>query len=985
MGNLNPEQRKAVEHGEGPLLVIAGPGSGKTRVITQRIVHLLENVPGLRPENILALTFTDKAAGEMRSRVGRLLPRLDTSPQISTFHSFCYGVLLRRHFERELLDKIDIWIFLRRRMEQLGLEYYQKLAAPGAFLHDLNNFFSQCQDELVGPDEFDVWVRRRESEFQARAATLDPQESLLEEQELRKQQELARVFRTSRRLIEEAGYSSLGTLISEVVCLWDREPETLEEYRRQFRYVLVDEFQDSNYGQVQLLKRLVAAPFNITAVGDPDQAIYRFRGAAHGTFDMFEQVFPAPEKVYLNRNYRSTKKILRASDVVIARNEGRDSEKPPLVTEIPEGTNVFLLSSPDYVTEAAEVAGLVQDIVQKRQAFADVAILYRAHGHRDLLVREFRRRKIPFVIRGLSLLSATIMRDLLAYLRLVHSGHDNISMTRVLLAPRWDFPDALALDLRKQAARGRCSIYDALREAEQSLFKSDIEKTGWQELKTILGELRKKAGHVTVTALLDQMTDLLELKFVPGSNDASCLEAFKKFLENWEAKSETRKLPEFMEYFGYFLEAGGKIEVPEPPGPVNAVQMMTVHASKGLEFPAVFILSVASRRFPHGEQKPVIEFPDELRKGPVPPVNLHLAEERRLFYVAMTRAREQLFISSVAAKGKKRSVFVLDVVSDTAVQGRDISWIDFEEVAEKDDTAELKEAVRPPAKKTTRSGRPEQATLFGEPAPAPDTVRPPIAEWARAIPAEAPDGILRLSATAIETYLECPLKFKFGHLYHIPTGPQAALTFGNVMHQSVRHYFKLRKDGEVAFDDLSEFYLGFWKNAGFEDSYQEETYRKSGLRQLREFTDLHNALPIAADSMRMEVHFELPMENVVLEGRIDQINPVKEREPHLVQLVDYKTGRPRTQKDADKSLQLSVYALAARNQMGLEPRRLIFYNLTNNQPVASVRTEKELAAVQQQILTVAEEIRRMIFPPTPGFACRYCEFVPICPAHEEDF
>ena len=958
--------------------MIAGPGSGKTRVITQRIVHLLEKAPGLRPENILALTFTEKAAAEMRSRVTQELPGLDTSPHISTFHSFCYGVLLKRHFERKLLDKVDIWIFLRQRMEQLGLEYYQKLAAPGAFLHDLNNFFSQCQDELIGPDEFEEYVCRRESEFQARAASLDPADRLLQEAELRKQQELARVFRTSRRLIEEAGYSSLGTLISEVVHLWDREPETLEEYHQQFRYILVDEFQDSNYGQVQLLKRLVAPPYNITAVGDPDQAIYRFRGAAHGTFDMFKEVFPVPVEVYLNRNYRSTRRILRTSDVLIARNE-RDGKKPPLVTENSEGANVFLLSSPDYAVEADAVAGLVQDLIRGKRAITEIAILYRAHSHRDLLVREFRRRQIPFVIRGLSLLSTTIIRDLLAYLRLVHSLHDNISLTRVLLTCHWKFPERLALDLRKQAAKGRCSIYDAIRQTEQSLLKGDLQNTRWKELKSILAELRKKAEHIPLTTLLDRMTELLELRFVPGSSDAACLDAFKKFLEKWEEKSETRKLPEFMEYFDYFLEAGGKIEVPEPPGPVNAIQMMSVHASKGLEFPVVFILCVASRRFPHGEQRPVIEFPDELRKGPVPPVNLHLEEERRLFYVAMTRAQEQLYVSSVGKKGRKASVFIDDLLSDPVVEGRDIAKVEFDEKPEKT------EPEAQPSKKTPARSRPAQPSLFGEPAPAPDTVRPPLAEWARAVPSTPPDGKLRLSATAIETYLDCPLKFKFGHLYRIPTGPQAALTFGNIMHQSVRHYFKLRKEGKVAFDDVSSFYLGSWKNVGFEDSYQEETYQKTGLSQLREFTDRHNEIPIAAESVRTEVHFEIDMQDIVLEGRIDQINPVKPQEPELVQLVDYKTGRPRTQKDADKSLQLSVYALAARNQMGLEPESLVFYNLTNNQAVASVRTDKELDAVRQKILGVAEEIRGMTFPAKPGFACRYCEFVPVCPAHEEDF
>lgn len=982
MHALNPEQRKAVEHGEGPLLVIAGPGSGKTRVITQRIIHLLENVSGLQPENILALTFTDKAAGEMKSRVGHNLPGLETSPHISTFHSFCYGVLGKRHFERKLLDKIDIWIFLRRRMEQLGLVHYQKLAEPGAFLHDLNNFFSQCQDELVGPDEFDAYVRRRESQFQVRAARLDAAERLLQEEEICKQQELAWVFRNSRRLIEAAGCSSLGTLISEVVQLWNREPETLDEYQRQFRYILVDEFQDSNYGQVQLLKRLVAPPFNITAVGDPDQAIYRFRGAAHGTFDMFKQVFPNPEQIHLNRNYRSTQRILRASDVVIGCNELRDDDKPPLVTDNPEGANVFLLSSPNYAAEADGIAGLVQDLARKH-AMSDIAILYRAHNHRDLLVREFRRRNIPFAIRGLSLLSSTIMRDLLAYLRLVDSPHENISLTRVLLAPRWNFPETLALDLRKQAARNRCSIYDAIREGERSRFKADLQNTRYQELKTILGELRGKAKNMRVTNLLDAMTELLELKFVPGSKDAACLEAFKKFLIQWEEKSETGKLPEFMEYFGYFLEAGGKIEAPEPLAPVNAVQMMTVHASKGLEFPVVFILSVSSRRFPHGEQKPIIEFPDELRKGPVPPVNLHLAEERRLFYVAMTRAREQLYVSSVSAKGKKASIFIEDLLSDPVVHGRDIAKVEFEEVSEKAERPAEKEPSTPPSKKAAPGSCPSQPMLFGDPAPAPDTVRPPIKEWALGLPANSSDGKLRLSATTIETYLECPLKFKFSHLYHIPTGPQAALTFGNIMHQSVRHYFKLRKDGEVNFDELSQFYLGSWKSAGFEDLYQEKAYRKSGLEQLQEFSERHNALPIP-DGVQMEARFELPIGDVVLEGRIDQINPVKPRNPRVVQLVDYKTGRPRSQKDADKSLQLSVYALAARDQMGLEPEGLIFYNLTNNQPVASVRTQKELDAVQQKILAVAEEIRRMIFAPAPGFSCRYCEFVALCPAHEED-
>ena len=379
MIQLNPQQRQAVEHGEGPLLVIAGPGSGKTRVITERIVHLLGEGGGggLRPQEILALTFTDKAAGEMKRRVGEALPGLASSPHISTFHAFCYQLLRERHFERILLDKVDVWIFLRRRMMDLGLEFYQKLAEPGAFLHALNEFFSRCQDELIEPEDFLAFVERAESDFAAQASTLDPAERMMREGEIQKLQELARVFRRSRQLIDDAGCSSLGSLISETVRLWDREPEVLERTRARFRFVLVDEFQDTNYGQVELLRRLLAPPRNITAVGDDDQAIYRFRGASHGAFEMFDRAFPGHKTVYLGLNYRSTKRILRAADGVIGKNT-RYEKKKSLETKNPEGDRVFLLESPDYASEAAWAAEEIEGLPTGGTPLAPIAVPYRA-------------------------------------------------------------------------------------------------------------------------------------------------------------------------------------------------------------------------------------------------------------------------------------------------------------------------------------------------------------------------------------------------------------------------------------------------------------------------------------------------------------------------------------------------------------------------------------------------------------------------------
>jgi DNA helicase II / ATP-dependent DNA helicase PcrA len=982
MSELNPVQRKAVEHGQGPLLIIAGPGSGKTRVITQRIVYLLggpgevpgssDKQDGVRPENILALTFTDKAAEEMKRRIRNALPGLEVTPHISTFHSFCYEVLRKRHFERILLDKVDVWIFLRRRMEKLGLEFYQKLAEPGAFLHALNEFFSRCQDELVEPKDFEMYASKAEQDFLARSGDLDPEERKFQQEEIQKTKELARVFRNSRKLIAEAACSSLGSLIPETVHLLEREPDVRAHYHERFHYVLVDEFQDTNYAQIELLKRLVKPPFNITAVGDDDQAIYRFRGASHGAFQMFDEFFPAHKTVYLDRNYRSTKRILRAADTVIA-NNARYEQKPKLKTEKVEGCRIFLLESPDYSSEAAWIAGEVERLSRCGTSLSDIAVLYRAHAYRDLLVGEFRRRQIPFAIRGLSVLSTIILRDLLAYLNVIHLPHDNISVTRVLLMPRWRFPEELALEVRKGASRKNCSLYDMLESWEKASARSELAETGWAELKALLDGLRKFAARAPMNALLDRLIERLELSFLPGDPEQEYVEAFREFLEQWEEKSDTRKLLEFMEYFQYFLEAGGSVEAPEPDPSIPAVQMMSVHAAKGLEFPAVFMLSIAPRRFPSTERKPVVEFPDELRKTPAPPADIHLQEERRLFFVAMTRAKDRLYISSVTKPGKKSSIFVDDLLSDPAVSARDIERIQSPDVPESAQVEWPPVTPKPPRRSS------KQGELFGKETN-PSPVHPPIVEWAGRPLTVAGGEKLHLSASAIEAYEECPQKFKFRHYLRIPTGPQPALTFGNIMHQCVRHYFEMRKKGSVSFEDIEQFYLRSWKDAGFEDEYQEQAYKKAGLDQLRAFAEKHESRPVLP--IGQETPFALDLGDIVLEGRIDQVNPLGD---HAVELVDYKTGRPKLQKEADRSLQLSIYALAARDQMRMRPARLTFYSLTRNESVSTARTAKDLEKVLAEIRGIAEKIRQMLFPPAPGFGCKFCDYVMICPAHEEMF
>lgn len=1013
---MNPEQKEAVGYGEGPLLVVAGPGTGKTRVITERIVHLLSpefSPPGrspIGPRNILALTFTDKAAEEMKRRVSAVLPGLTTLPSVCTFHAFCYQTLRQHQVNLRLLDKVDVWIFLRRRIAELGLNYYQKLAEPGAFLHDLNEFFSRCQDELIEPADFERYVDECEQQLRklqpvtvsAAAAAARSRSSMpspeadFEREELLKKRELAHVFSTSRRLLEQAGASSLGSLIGETVALWKRQPEVLEEARARYRAVLVDEFQDTNYGQVELLKLLVRPPHNITAVGDDDQAIYRFRGASHGAFEMFGKAFPGHRTVYLSRNYRSTKRILRVATNIIVQND-RYAEKPPLASDRSDGSPVILLKCHDVSSEAFWIADEMERLAAASFSWSQIAVLYRAHSARDTLVEELRRRGIPFAIRGLSILSAPVLRDLLAYLKLIHSNHENVSLTRVLLAPRWHFPEELSQAIREAAWKNRSSLYDVIKDPD-FLVAGALSGTGWNELQKLLKGLRRLSKSSSVTDVMDKLVDDLEWRHLPGAPDQVYLSAFREFLKEWEFKSETRRLPEFMEYLGYFVEAGGKIEVPEAANRRDAVQMMTIHAAKGLEFPAVFVIGVSPRKFPVTERKPVIEFPAELRKGPPPPANIHVQEERRLFFVALTRAQDRLYISSVSKSARQQSTFINELLSDPVFLGREIQQIDMPDASLRGDRGD--NAGGEARRTSTRAGRngqdpaqdlkpvkqrpaawEGQGNLFEDDAADSGNAHASLAGWVSESGLSSASQI-QLSATAVEDYLACPLKYKLQHTLRVPTAPQAALTFGSVMHQSIRHYFELRRSSLPSFADIEAFYLKRWRGAGFDDEYHEETYRAAGLEQLRAFVDRHNAMKMDCSRIQMEQAFRIEAGGAILDGRIDQITLLDPAQEGAIELTDYKTGRPRTQKDADKSLQLSIYAVAAKKALHLSPVRLTFYNLTSNDPVSTVRMPEDLDNAMRKVEEVGNQIRSGHFDPKPGVGCRWCNFVPICPAHE---
>ncbi|MGA2901692.1 MAG: UvrD-helicase domain-containing protein, partial [Candidatus Acidiferrales bacterium] len=289
---LNAQQRRAVEHGEGPLLVVAGAGTGKTRVITERIRYLLECNPELSGENILGLTFTDKAAGQMKSRVVKAVGERAEGIWLSTFHNFCLEKILRvANPDLKVLEDVDHWILLRRHMAELDLKHFRRLAEPGEFLNDFREFFSRCQDELVSPDDYQTYVDKSWQAYLQRRESLEPDARALEEEDLARREELARVYRVSERLLRERNLLTFGAQLMQTVQLLRSDAALLQSMHDQFRYILVDEFQDTNIVQLELLWLLAGDRGNIVAVGDDDQAIYRFRGASFGSFTIFLKRF----------------------------------------------------------------------------------------------------------------------------------------------------------------------------------------------------------------------------------------------------------------------------------------------------------------------------------------------------------------------------------------------------------------------------------------------------------------------------------------------------------------------------------------------------------------------------------------------------------------------------------------------------------------------------------------------------------------------
>ncbi len=966
---LNREQLEAVHHGDGPLLIIAGAGTGKTTVITERIKYLVleKNIP---PSQILALTFTDKAAREMEERVDVAMPYGYTQMWIMTFHGFCDRILRSEAVHigltssYKLLTEAESILFLRNNLFKFNLSYFRPLGNPNKFLQGLLQHFSRLKDEDILPNEYLHWAQAPHFAKASRGEQNSKEET-------KKNMELANAYQVYEELKTKEGVMDFSDLISNTLKLFRERKNVLKIYQEQFKHILVDEFQDTNYAQNELSTLLTGAKKNITVVGDDDQAIYRWRGAAISNIIQFKKRFPKAKIITLTKNYRSTEEILNKSYKLIQNNnpdrlEAKEKINKKLISvRNIKGEKVELLSADRVENEAELVTKKIQELTMNHKLltnyqYKDIAILVRANDHSQPFVRALERQNIPYQFLGPGqLFHQEEIKDLIAYLKVLYNFSDSVSLYRVLNMPIFGFDARDIAAILNFGRRTNLSLFEALENIDKTFLNDQAkEKVNKfiQMIKKHLKRVPKDTGGQILYYFLEDSGLLKKLMEAKSGNDYKKSQNIARFfdkLKTYEGDHEDSSVFAIVDWIDLSMQMG------ESPLATNmdwtendAVNILTIHSSKGLEFPVVFIVNLVSQRFPTRERREQIPIPQELIKEILPLGDFHLEEERRLFYVGLTRARDLLFLTTAKYYGEGK-------------RERKLSPFVYETLEERDILNTLKLGEKNIIQQSLFSWEQKSKP------PTPIATIPPLTY---------------ISYSQLQTFDICPLHYKLKYLLRIPTPSSSAQSFGTSLHAALRDFFRDRMNGKkVKIKDISSYLNRVWINEGYSSKTYEEYALKKAKDILGKYLDRNfNPDDKNVKQIALEFPFQFRLKDIKVAGRIDRIDQIGK----TIEILDYKTGNNMlNDRQLAQDLQLTFYALAAMevhdDTLNRDPKNVLLslYYLDQQKKLTTSRTKEQLEEAKKIILEKVDAISKSDFKCSGSSICKNCEYKILCKAN----
>ncbi len=940
---LSKVQKAAVESIQEPVLILAGPGTGKTRVMIAKIIHLVRS--GISPQRVLAMTFSRRAVGEIEERLMREAPELYGRTQVTTIHALCVDLVQRHAFRlgfgrrTQLISESQAALMLRSILPRTPMQDFFKRIASDELIQSLLALFQECKDNGIWPEQLVSY------------AYALPENSHDEMETKKEWVALAETYQAFQSHCFDRGYLDFGDALMAALRLLEEHPSVKAEVQKEFEAILVDEFQDTSWIQIQLLRHLAAPTTHVSVVGDDDQAIYRFRGASYSAFSFFEKEFPTLKVVDLNETYRLPDAVAQVATTLIQKN-GKNRYRPDKIIRSKNShrSPVQAWQFPDFEEEASQILSQIETLIASGVAAEEIAVLARSHNHLDSIVNLAHQKNIAMQVSSTrNLYESEIVRDLMAFLSLVYNPRDPVSLYRLFDSVFLGLSADEILDFSEKA-QFKTSVFTKIMSEADSLDLQPSLKEKLTTFSKLLGTISAESFSLKLSEVLFSIynaTNLIAKLQSSKQSWATDLASFHEQVQAWEALQERQDFRNLFPLLENLVDRKLKLSDEEIETSTGRVHALTVHASKGLEFEYVFVVSLVGRRFPSNFSVNSFQIPQAFRHEAAPNKESHEEEERRLLYVAMTRAKKELVLSTISKKGTKPSLFLIEDLK--GLPANLLQWKEFglelspvERLAQR---SQVFSRVAPPKEKPSRSKKK-----------------------------------LSLSFTQINDYEDCPQKYWFRYELRIPVAPKVQMSFGSAMHEALEQFYKSIDGNQIPEKEIliQKFEQSF-KHYQRSDLSLDEEHLELGRKALSSYYDAqenHFQKPIG-----IEASFKLELGEHTLAGKIDRADP----SPDGVSIIDYKTGKTYSgndeanEKKAKESLQFSIYALAARDFFGWKLKEMLFYNLMDQTVLRTTRNDEEITKTREHVQQLADRIQTGQFEATPGFHCQWCDFRKLCP------